>query len=517
MEMDNRSIGYVRESNDGGLTWSEPRLVYDYTGQGSLGAGPIVVTREGTVCIVLSKYFCCDWAIEATEDLDKNHLEVWCVNSFDGGKTWMKPQQIDIGHSFASSSPSICQLRSGRILLPTAYLTKYKDGRFRTSAVYSDDLGRTWQRSPVELGIGGGKQFESGACESVVCEIDAGKVWMLIRSQDGYLWETFSNDGGHTWDKTRPSRFVSGNTSVGLLKLRDGRVIVAWNNHFGRPFYDINSYGRQTICAAISDDGGRTWSGYRAVARTDPQDDPDFMVTSPCLAEKPDGKVLLGYNHVHAKGGTTWADVVYHLVMFDPSWLEERSLIEDFADGVNNWVYNGTQGFNVQETPEGKSLALRRVEPSLPCSGTFNFPFARRGRLTMRVFVPQTHHVLMGGGFTFALRDSFIIPVASEFNQFSLRFESPCRIIAKDPDGPGGIRAISTGVQPYEKPTWQDVEITWDCEKQRADLFWSGQLLAKDLPLFGGGGYCYLNLSATNEPQDKEPVLIRRIELTGKS
>ena len=49
-----------------------------------------------------------------------------------------------------------------------------------------------------------------------------GRIWMLIRTQTGYLYELFSDDGSR-WTVPQPTPFVSSSSPAAVLTLADGR------------------------------------------------------------------------------------------------------------------------------------------------------------------------------------------------------------------------------------------------------------------------------------------------------
>ena len=102
-----------------------------------------------------------------------------------------------------------------------------------------------------------------GAVEPVAIELKDHRVWMLIRTQQGRFYESFSDDGIH-WGAPLATRILSSDSPAGLVRLRDKRLVLLWNNCLRFPY----AYGgRHVLHAAISEDDGKSWSGYREVAQ----------------------------------------------------------------------------------------------------------------------------------------------------------------------------------------------------------------------------------------------------------
>ncbi len=128
----------------------------------------------------------------------------------------------------------------------------------------------------------------------MVLELEDRRVWMLMRTQMGRIYESFSDDGA-SWSKPRPSRFISSDSPAGILRLDDGRIVLFWNNCLRFPY----AYGgRHVIHAAISDDDGDTWRGYREVGRDPLRNEPpptkgDFGTAYPFPATTADNAVIV--------------------------------------------------------------------------------------------------------------------------------------------------------------------------------------------------------------------------------
>ncbi len=146
-------------------------------------------------------------------------------------------------------------------------------------AFYSDDNGRTWKRShalqaPYHKagGFHKGIRWNHGAVEPTMVELKNGKLWMLLRTGQDYHYESFSEDFGETWTKPVPSKFYATITMPTLHRLKDGRILLLWNNTTPLPeketangvWEDVFT-NRNALHAAISSDEGQTWTGFREI------------------------------------------------------------------------------------------------------------------------------------------------------------------------------------------------------------------------------------------------------------
>jgi len=73
----------------------------------------------------------------------------------------------------------------------------------------------------------------------------------------GWLVRAESRDGGRTWSEGRDSAFPNPNSAVDLLKLRNGHLLLVYND---------SMTARTPLTAAISTDNDRTWPHARNLA-----------------------------------------------------------------------------------------------------------------------------------------------------------------------------------------------------------------------------------------------------------
>jgi hypothetical protein len=312
---------YIRTSNDSGHTWTEPKKAFAFpAGKGTASVGLPLVDHESNIHIFSLRCYRIDLGSKVRVRNDQLHSVVLHNVSNDAGKTWSELKEIDFGHGYNGGFNCAIQMDNGRILFPLGYYDEQRtNGKFVSMVVYSDDGGQTWGKSndcPVESG---GEMIESGADEPVVVQFRSGLVWMLIRTQTGYLWESFS-DNGAIWTPPISTRIVSSNSPAGVLRLRDGRLVLFWNNLYGEPFDLGASYRRHTLHAAISDDEGQTWSPPKVIAQRRPEDSSDSQTTYPFPCQASDGAVLVFYARTYRCPGGEWHDAC-ELVRVDPDWL----------------------------------------------------------------------------------------------------------------------------------------------------------------------------------------------------
>lgn len=384
----------MQTSPDGARTWTTPRTLLTLpSDSGGWGGPEVLVDNKGEVHLILlndAKTGIIRTGEEARRrNMTNRRLDIWHAMSTEGRTKWLAPTKIWEGYT--GSLNSIVQLKTGRIVLPFSYKTKRSwahrgdgadaftyMGDYSSTVLYSDDDGRTWALSPDELKIVTPDiRGAYGAVEPVVLELKDHRVWMLIRSQMGRFYESYSPDGAH-WSAPRPTAIISSDSPAGLARLVDGRIVMLWNECVRYPY----AYGgRQVLHGAISEDDGQTWRGVREVMRDSQRAEPpppggDFGTAYPFPIALPDGKILF----TSGQGGGRRASYV-----LDPAWLLQTSQETDFSNGLDDWSSYGTRGVEMVETKQGSGHALRisRSDPEWPAGAVWNFPDGAAGSVTI--------------------------------------------------------------------------------------------------------------------------------------
>jgi hypothetical protein len=195
---------YKRSTNNG-ASWS-PMTVLEHAGEFWSAANPatLVDRTNGRLWVfyLRSRPGCStDTSRPGTDDLQT--IARWSDTS---GQTWSEPVDLTTAgrdlndKAWRVSVPGpggAIQTRTGRLIVP---MWKMPSGNF---AVFSDDHGRTWQRSQFVPGKQGGD-------ENQIVELADGRLLMDIRQNSGpHRWLAESADGGRTWAEPRPGLTVT--------------------------------------------------------------------------------------------------------------------------------------------------------------------------------------------------------------------------------------------------------------------------------------------------------------------
>jgi len=254
---------WVRRSEDAGQTWSEAVELC----KGIHSGGAIVNEKNGDIFVFS----------EAKHPPE----ELTVFRSADHGKTWSR-WDVTIKPDKHGNVPSMCMnehgvtLRhgehAGRLLRPARWYAGNNDSKLwpkhYTTAVYSDDGGKTWQTSDPFPAFGTG--------EATLAELSDGRIyynsrrhWAPEGENPRRRWTAFSDDDGQTWKDLSICEVLPDGAQGSDYGLMGGltRLPVA-----GRDiliFSNIESDGpkldRKNGTVWASFDGGKTWPIKRLV------------------------------------------------------------------------------------------------------------------------------------------------------------------------------------------------------------------------------------------------------------
>ncbi|MBQ8856672.1 MAG: discoidin domain-containing protein, partial [Lachnospiraceae bacterium] len=202
---------------------------------------------------------------------------LYFTKSTDGGATWSVPSLLDVKYD-TEATLLVCPGRAlvtstDRIVFP---VYEHTSGTEYTSVIYSDDGGKTWERSA---------NMSNNSSEAAIAEAD-GRLYMFTRHGGYYV----SEDWGETWSSKKAvepnydtttqlsaitySEKIDGKTAIllsvpGLYRRLNGAVYVV----------------------LVEEDGSLDWA-----YKFDVTDNSEFFAYS-CLSELENGEVGLLWEH----------------------------------------------------------------------------------------------------------------------------------------------------------------------------------------------------------------------------
>jgi BNR repeat-like domain len=270
------AIDIVRMRDDG-RSWSSPTVAMTCPGDGYI-ADPNLLVWPGGVDVIAT-FVPKDRAgrFAASQFLRRSLDSRWpptvlaVPHKYVSGKThaplWIGANTVVMGYSY--------DLPADR-----NQPAKFEDQMYaRAGALISTDAGRTFKPGgDVSVDI-----FPIGADEPALTRLSDGRLFMVVRTHGPHPYETYSSDGGATWQAPRPSALTAFNSPTALLRLHDGGILRVWDN---------SDKHRYPLVAAVSRDDCRTWSRPRVIADrvgTAPFDTACY----PSMAQTADGTIVL--------------------------------------------------------------------------------------------------------------------------------------------------------------------------------------------------------------------------------
>lgn len=225
------------------------------------------------------------------------------MTSADGGKTWSKPVRLPEGIAGPIKDKPV-ELSNGELLCPSSS----EDKGWRVHFERTSDQGKTWTRTEP---INDGKEF--GVIQPTVLFHKGGKLQALMRSRQGVIVESWSEDNAKTWSKLSATSLPNPNSGIDAVTLKDGRHLLVYNHVITK----AGKWGdRAPLNVAISEDG-KNWKAA-LVLETGPA---SAEYSYPAVIQTDDGLVHITY---------TWNRKKVKHVVLDPRKLS----LKEMKDGV---------------------------------------------------------------------------------------------------------------------------------------------------------------------------------------
>lgn len=191
--------------------------------------------------------------------------------SDDMGYKWGKARDAGAPSGFMPRTHPI-KLSDGRVILPI-----YTDWSTSSAVITSKDGGLTWDK-PSYI------HFLLGIQPTVIQRSDS-SLFALMRTGTWprLAWQAISEDLGHTWKDRALSGVKNPGSSIEMIKLKSGNVVLVFND---------SRNSRAGISIAISYDEGRTWASSRVIEYTH-----DRVHCYPSVMQGRDGLIHVLYSY----------------------------------------------------------------------------------------------------------------------------------------------------------------------------------------------------------------------------
>lgn len=172
------------------------------------------------------------------------------MSSVDGGTRWSAPRELVPGDESGGRGPVRCKPvynDAGAILAPASVETQTAWDAF---VDISRNGGGTWTKAPVPLvrsGLAG-----KGIIQPTLWRSGGEAVHMLLRSTEGRVYRSDSQDGGMSWSPAYPTGLPNNNSGIDVAPVGERLALIY--NPVGE------DWGRRTpLCLTVSGDNGQSW------------------------------------------------------------------------------------------------------------------------------------------------------------------------------------------------------------------------------------------------------------------
>lgn len=192
--------------------------------------------------------------------------------SLDEGLSWSEPVLVsdDSDSYMTGCNDRLTVHSSGRLLAPLHCSEDWEKHHLHVKTSWSDDHGLTWKTTKTKIELPYVRWLaekdapsrkiglESGPHEPGIAERADGSLLMTMRTPMGTQFFSESFDRGETWSDPRSLELISPLAPANLSRIPGtDKLLMIWTPNYESGAGMMGK--RNTIMAAVSDDGGRTW------------------------------------------------------------------------------------------------------------------------------------------------------------------------------------------------------------------------------------------------------------------
>jgi predicted neuraminidase len=280
-------------SSDQGKTWSPAEVLQDFPRTSDFD--PAFVSSGSRTWLFFSRGRWNRYPFvrgERDGGIGVGSFQMYYRATDDAGKTWSEPVAVSVERGYNCRTNGI-RLSTGELLAPIHLLLGQDSGVMKSS-----DDGKTWKRYS-------GVKSPAGQAEPTIVELSSGAVLMYLRTNDGFLWRSYSYDRGETWSQPEKTRMVAGAASHNLFRMRDGRLVFTHD--------EAPPPHRSPLTVRVSSDDGETWSDPFVLAEVPRPQEGDAIwgrqVTYPSVAQLADDSLVVVWADLVLGDDEQWGDI----------------------------------------------------------------------------------------------------------------------------------------------------------------------------------------------------------------
>ena len=307
----------------GSSQWSKPEVVAQQAGM-ALENPVLFEPAAGLLWLVYTSQ---------AADEGQSNAQIFYRTSADDGKSWSDAKLLMAKPGSFDRQRLVV---SGNDWLFPIYYTPRSDADNYSSVEISSDHGHTWRECVVP--------DSNGQVQPDLVELSPRHFALFFRSRFADWIYTSHSEDGCSWTKPQPTQIPNNNSSIQVVRLQNGHLVIAFNNiqattTRGKP----TDYARFPLSVALSLDGGQTWPWVRDVdigqdvpqekvpttmAGMDVTDEQKaffqhlFDYSYPSIIQTPDGRIRMAY---------TFRRRTIKYATFDEGWIKGRGTLGLFT------------------------------------------------------------------------------------------------------------------------------------------------------------------------------------------
>ena len=226
---------------------------------------------------------------------------VWCgtdtylflKRSYDYGRSWQDLELLTVEKGLNGKNKPL--IKNECILLPVEEVATWKPRFLR-----SEDGGETWTTIKVPEA-----EPLVRVIQPSVVELSDGTLLAYMRSQEQYIYRTYSKDGGATWSAPEPTQLPNNNSGIDMTRLASGNIALVYNpTNLSNNRELINSalpidqmpgfstWGPRTpLSISLSTNEGETWNHTLDLEKG------RGFFSYPAIIQSHDGTIHVTYTH----------------------------------------------------------------------------------------------------------------------------------------------------------------------------------------------------------------------------
>jgi predicted neuraminidase len=267
------------------------------------------------------------WLLHTTQVAGQwqTNAEVEYLTSDDEGRTWTKAKTLfSEPGSFVRQPPIL--LDEKHWLLPMYYTPSRSitdDAASNYSVVKaSSDGGNSWKEWKIPQ--------SGGLVQPSIMKLPNGRFLGFFRSRYADFVYKGASEDGCTWTVPAPTPLPNNNSSVQAALLKDGSLMIAFNNSSSGTSRDKpRTAARKPLSIALSTNGGETWPWVRDIETgTSDQENggrnthnKSEEYSYPSVLQDAQGQINVAYTYRHE---------TIKVVRFSEDWIKDGSTIGQF-------------------------------------------------------------------------------------------------------------------------------------------------------------------------------------------